>query len=53
MCFRMVGPAVFHNLAPKTVIISTPNREYNLVLQRMGCQLLGNGLRNSDHRFEW
>jgi hypothetical protein len=35
------------------LIISTPNSEYNAVLQQLGCTLLANNLRNSDHRFEW
>ena len=26
---------------------------YNPVLQRLGSSLLSNGMRNSDHRFEW
>lgn len=40
--------AVFRGMRPSTVIISTPNREYN--------ELLGvppRRLRHPDHRFEW
>ena len=33
--------------------MTTPNREYNAVLTRLGSSLLGNGMRNTDHRFEW
>lgn len=40
---------VFGYSAPKTVIVTTPNREYNVNYANM----CGNGLRHSDHRFEW
>ena len=36
---------IFGDAAPKTVIITTPNREYNIKYQ---CNL-----RHPDHRFEW
>ena len=34
---------------PRTVILTTPNREYNKNYEHIG----ENGLRHSDHRFEW
>ena len=40
-------------LQPMTLVISTPNYEYNAILHGLSSQLLPNGLRNSDHRFEW
>ncbi len=39
---------LFGYLKPKTVVLSTPNREYNAVWPG-----LGGGLRHPDHRFEW
>ena len=41
--------AVFVSAAPRLVIITTPNREYNAVFER----LEESGLRYADHRFEW
>ncbi|XP_061739868.1 small RNA 2'-O-methyltransferase isoform X2 [Nerophis ophidion] len=38
---------VFGYMAPQTVIISTPNSEFNPLFPRMS------GFRNSDHKFEW
>ncbi len=38
---------VFECARPQTVIITTPNREYNAVYHAM------DGLRHEDHRFEW
>jgi hypothetical protein len=35
------------------LIVTTPNREYNPILQRLGNSLLPYNTRNSDHRFEW
>ena len=40
---------LFEFAAPKTVIITTPNREYNDNYSTMK----ENGLRHDDHRFEW
>lgn len=37
---------VFKHAAPKTILLTTPNREYNPVYQI-------EGLRHADHRFEW
>lgn len=34
---------------PKTVVVTTPNREYNLTFER----LAAGALRHPDHRFEW
>ena len=41
--------SVFEFAAPKTVIVTTPNREYNVNYERMQ----ENDLRHNDHRFEW
>ena len=40
---------VFRYCAPKTVILTTPNRSYN----QNYAALSGGGLRHPDHRFEW
>lgn len=40
---------VFGYAKPQTVIITTPNREYNVNYEHMK----ENALRHSDHRFEW
>ena len=40
---------VFGHIAAPTVVLTTPNREYN---QNFG-RLDGRGLRHEDHRFEW
>ncbi len=40
---------VFLCAAPRTVIVTTPNREYNVMWQ----QLPPDAFRHSDHRFEW
>jgi 3' terminal RNA ribose 2'-O-methyltransferase Hen1 len=39
---------VFGETAPKTVIVTTPNREYNINYPHVK-----GGLRHPDHRFEW
>ena len=42
------------SLKPKLLVVTTPNREYNPVLQHLGNSLIPpNNTRNSDHRFEW
>lgn len=41
--------AVFAFAAPQTVILTTPNREYNANYE----QMQDNELRHADHRFEW
>ena len=41
--------AVFEFASPKTVILTTPNREYNKNYKFMQ----ENALRHGDHRFEW
>ena len=41
--------AVFEFAAPRTVILTTPNREYNANYENMP----ENTLRHGDHRFEW
>jgi 3' terminal RNA ribose 2'-O-methyltransferase Hen1 len=40
---------VFGDAAPKTVIVTTPNREYNVHFER----LPDGQFRHGDHRFEW
>lgn len=40
---------VFGHIAAPTVVLTTPNREYNQNFE----QLDGRGLRHEDHRFEW
>ena len=40
---------LFDNLQPGAVILTTPNREYNVRFENMR----PNGLRHRDHRFEW
>jgi 3' terminal RNA ribose 2'-O-methyltransferase Hen1 len=41
--------AVFAHARPRTVIITTPNREYNVLFESLGSEKL----RHPDHRFEW
>ena len=41
--------SVFEFASPRTVIVTTPNREYNVNYERMK----ENDLRHGDHRFEW
>ena len=41
--------AIFEFAAPETVILTTPNREYNANYDHMQ----KNALRHGDHRFEW
>ena len=40
---------VFADARPTTVIVTTPNSEYNALYPA----LLSNGMRHPDHRFEW
>ncbi len=40
---------VFEFARPRTVVVTTPNREYNVVWEN----LRGGALRHRDHRFEW
>jgi 3' terminal RNA ribose 2'-O-methyltransferase Hen1 len=40
---------VFEFARPRTVVLTTPNREYNVTWENVGDQRL----RHSDHRFEW
>lgn len=44
-----VERSVFEFAAPRTVIVTTPNREYNANYEHMQ----ENSLRHGDHRFEW
>lgn len=41
--------AVFEFARPGTVVITTPNREYNVTWENVGAEKL----RHPDHRFEW
>ncbi len=40
---------VFQSAAPPTVVVSTPNIEFNRTFEKLSAE----GLRHSDHRFEW
>ncbi|WP_125612598.1 3' terminal RNA ribose 2'-O-methyltransferase Hen1 [Specibacter cremeus] len=40
---------VFAHARPRHVLVTTPNREYNVLYPR----LTAGGLRHTDHRFEW
>jgi 3' terminal RNA ribose 2'-O-methyltransferase Hen1 len=41
--------AVFETARPRTVVLTTPNREYNAGIEALG----PDKLRHPDHRFEW
>jgi 3' terminal RNA ribose 2'-O-methyltransferase Hen1 len=41
--------AVFEFARPETVVVTTPNREYNVTWENVGAERL----RHPDHRFEW
>jgi len=41
--------AVFEFASPRTVVVTTPNREYNVLWER----LAAGQFRHADHRFEW
>jgi 3' terminal RNA ribose 2'-O-methyltransferase Hen1 len=41
--------ALFEFARPKTVVLTTPNREYNIKWENVGTERL----RHPDHRFEW
>lgn len=45
----MLTRVVFEVARPRAVIVTTPNREYNVRFASLG----PNGLRHPDHRFEW
>src|SRR5262249_38936796 len=40
---------VFEFARPRTVVLTTPNREYNVKWETLGAERL----RHPDHRFEW
>ena len=40
---------VFEHACPSAVVVTTPNREYNVRFEG----LAAGGLRHPDHRFEW
>ena len=43
-----VEPILFRHLRPRTVVVTTPNRDYNPLFG-----LADGNLRHRDHRFEW
>jgi 3' terminal RNA ribose 2'-O-methyltransferase Hen1 len=43
-----VERCVFQAMAPRTVVVTTPNRDYNTLLG-----LGADSIRHADHRFEW
>ena len=45
----MFAQVVLGEAAPATVIVTTPNREYNVHFEGVG----ETELRHGDHRFEW
>ncbi len=46
---RALEKVVFEHAAPETVVVTTPNREYNALFEGLG----EHHLRHPDHRFEW
>jgi 3' terminal RNA ribose 2'-O-methyltransferase Hen1 len=40
---------LFEFAKPKTIVLSTPNKEYNSIWEKMN----PNSFRHDDHRFEW
>ena len=40
---------LFEFAKPKTVVLTTPNAEYNMLFENMAA----GSMRHSDHRFEW
>lgn len=44
-----LGKVVFGEMAPKTVVVTTPNSEYNVLFPG----LAAGKFRHPDHRFEW
>lgn len=44
-----VATNLFQRMRPETVVVTTPNREYNVLWE----SLPGGRFRHSDHRFEW
>ncbi len=40
---------VFEHARPRTVVLTTPNREYNVIWETLPAGVM----RHSDHRFEW
>lgn len=45
----LLEEAVFGDDGPRTVVLTTPNRDYNALFPGLGC----GRLRHGDHRFEW
>ena len=40
---------VFQHARPRTVVLTTPNREYNVIWETLPAGVM----RHGDHRFEW
>ena len=49
----LLPAALLQGLRPRTLVLTTPNAEYNGILYALGGRAYENGFRNSDHRFEW
>ena len=45
----MFAEVLFGHIAAATVVLTTPNREYNPNFEHLDSR----GLRHDDHRFEW
>ena len=46
---RAFERVVFEAAKPQTVVLTTPNKEYNVMWERLGAETM----RHEDHRFEW
>jgi hypothetical protein len=46
---RALERILFEFACPKTVVLTTPNREYNVMWENVGASRM----RHPDHRFEW
>src|SRR5690606_1674972 len=40
---------LFEYAQPKTVVLTTPNKDYNVAWERLDAEIM----RHDDHRFEW
>jgi 3' terminal RNA ribose 2'-O-methyltransferase Hen1 len=48
-CLAAFERVLFEYAKPRSVVLTTPNREYNVKYENVG----EDGLRHGDHRFEW
>lgn len=46
---RSLEHVIFRHAKPRMVLLTTPNKEYNCVWEKLGSERL----RHDDHRFEW